>query len=320
MRKDLLITLQPSNLSGGDAQPHQVQVTNLSGTDADYDELIIDSGIEMTVNYISLGASGTDSYLTLEEGAKLTFKSNDGIGLLISDITLHKGAVLTSLSTLYDKPETITFSNAKPSANEKFIVNASSSPAVIFNSKPSLPWLDDLMDQNDWHLASYSSGGCTLYDESDKIVTSFTVYNHSHKPQLEGVKEPTCTEAGYSGDLVCTSCGELIKEGATISAFEHNYENGKCTICGALDPDAPTPRPSVTPTPSATPTPSITPAPSATLVPSATPMPSVTPTPSVTSAPPSTGDAAPLALWLSLLTITGACLILAAVHMRRHSR
>lgn len=268
----------------------------------------------MTVNYISQGASGTDSYLTLEEGAKLIFEPKAEIGLLISDITLGNGAVLTSLSTLYDKPETITFSNAKPSANEKFIVNASSSPAVIFNSKPSLPWLDDLMDQNDWHLASYSSGGCTLYDESDKIVTSFTVYNHSHKPQLEGVKEPTCTEAGYSGDLVCTSCGELIKEGATISAFEHNYENGKCTICGALDPDAPTPRPS------ATPTPSITPAPSATLVPSATPMPSVTPTPSVTSAPPSTGDAAPLALWLSLLTITGACLILAAVHMRRHSR
>lgn len=320
MRKDLLITLQPSNLSGGDAQPHQVQVTNLSGTDADYDELIIDSGIEMTVNYISLGASGTDSYLTLEEGAKLIFEPKAEIGLLISDITLGNGAVLTSLSTLYDKPETITFSNAKPSAKEKFIVNASSSPAIIFNIEPSLSWLDDLMDQNDWHIDSYSGGGCTLYDESDKIVTSFTVYNHSHKPQLEGVKEPTCTEAGYSGDLVCTSCGEIIQGGTTIPALGHNYENGKCTICGALDPDAPTPRPSVTPTPSATPTPSITPAPSATLVPSATPMPSVTPTPSVTSAPPSTGDAAPLALWLSLLTITGACLILAAVHMRRHSR
>lgn len=296
-------------------------MTNLYGTGANNDKLIVGSGIEMTVNYISLGESANaDSHLTLEEGAKLTFEP-DPSALFISDITLDNGAVLTSHSTLYEgNPKTITFSNKTASAKEKFIVNASSSPAIIFNIEPSLPWLDDLMDQNDWHLASYSSGGCTLYDESDKIVTSFTVYNHSHKPQLEGVKEPTCTEAGYSGDLVCTSCGELIKEGATISAFEHNYENGKCTICGALDPDAPTPRPSVTPTPSATPTPSITPAPSATLVPSATPMPSVTPTPSVTSAPPSTGDAAPLALWLSLLTITGACLILAAVHMRRHSR
>lgn len=278
-------------------------MTNLSGVGANNDKLIVGSGIEMTVNYISLGESANaDSHLTLEEGAKLTFEP-DPSALFISDITLDNGAVLTSHSTLYEgNPKTITFSNKTASANEKFIVNASSSPAIIFNIEPSLPWLDDLMDQNDWHLASYSSGGYTLYDESDKIVTSFTVYNHSHKPQLEGVKEPTCTEAGYSGDLVCTSCGELIKEGATISAFEHNYENGKCTICGALDPDAPTP------------------APSATLVPSATPMPSVTPTPSVTSAPPSTGDAAPLALWLSLLTITGACLILAAVHMRRHSR
>lgn len=269
----------------------------------------------MTVNYISQGASGTDSYLTLEEGAKLTFEP-DPSALFISDITLDNGAVLTSHTTLYEgNPKTITFSNKTASANEKFIVDASPSPAVILNSNnPSLSWLDDLMDQNDWHIDSYYDNSYTLYDENNEIVTSFTVYNHSHKPQLEGAKEPTCTEAGYSGDLVCTSCGELIKEGATISAFEHNYENGKCTICGALDPDAPTPRPSVTPTPSATP------APSATLVPSATPMPSVTPTPSVTSAPPSTGDAAPLALWLSLLTITGACLILAAIHMRRHSR
>lgn len=289
-------------------------MTNLSGVGANNDKLIVGSGIEMTVNYISLGESANaDSHLTLEEGAKLTFEP-DPSALFISDITLGNGAVLTSLSTLYDKPETITFFNTKPSANEKFIVNASSSPAVIFNSKPFLSWLDDLMKQNNWHLASYSSGGYTLYDENNEIVTSFTVYNHSHKPQLEGAKKPTCTEDGYSGDLVCDACGEIIERGTIISALGHNYENGVCTKCGALDPNAPTP------TPSATPTPSITPAPSATLVPSATPMPSVTPTPSVTSAPPSTGDAAPLALWLSLLTITGACLILAAVHMRRHSR
>lgn len=263
----------------------------------------------MTVNYISLGGSANaDSHLTLEEGAKLIFEPKAEIGLLISDITLGNGAVLTSLSTLYDKPETITFSNAKPSAKEKFIVNASSSPAVIFNIEPSLPWLDDLMDQNDWHIDSYSDSNYTLYDKNNEIVTSFTVYNHTHDLQSANAKKPTCTEDGYSGDLVCDACGEIIQRGTIISALGHNYENGVCTRCGALDPNAPTP------------TPSITPAPSATLVPSATPMPSVTPTPSVTSAPPSTGDAAPLALWLSLLTITGACLILAAVHMRRHSR
>lgn len=273
-------------------------MTNLSGVGANNDKLIVGSGIEMTVNYIGLGASGgADSYLTLEEGAKLTFEP-DPSALFISDITLDNGAVLTSHSTLYEgNPKTITFSNETASAEEKFIVDASPSPAVILNSsKPSLSWLDDLMKQNNWHIDSYSDSNYTLYDENNEIVTSFTVYNHSHKPQLEGAKKPTCTEAGYSSDLVCTSCGELIKEGATISALGHNYENGVCTKCGASDPDAPT------------------------SAPSATPMPSVTPTPSVTSAPPSTGDAAPLALWLSLLTITGACLILAAVHMRRHSR
>lgn len=207
-------------MSGGDAQPHQVQVTNLSGVGANNDKLIVGSGIEMTVNYISLGESANaDSHLTLEEGAKLTFEP-DPSALFISDITLDNGAVLTSHSTLYEgNPKTITFSNKTASANEKFIVDASS-PAVILNSNnPSLSWLDDLMDQNDWHIDSYSGGGCTLYDESDKIVTSFTVYNHSHKPQLEGAKKPTCTEAGYSGNLVCDACGEIIQGGTTHSCI-----------------------------------------------------------------------------------------------------
>lgn len=234
----------------GDAEPYQVQVANLHGTGANNDKLIVGSGIEMTVNYIGLGASGgADSYLTLEEGAKLTFESINGSVLLMSYITLDKGAVFTSHSTLYeDNPKTITFSNSTSSADEKFIIDASPSPAIILNSNnPSFSWLDDLMKQNNWHIGSYSGGGSTLYDESDKIVTSFTVYNHSHKPQLEGYKEPTCTEDGYSGDLVCDACGEIIQRGTTISALGHNYENGVCTICGALDPDAPTPTPSVTP-------------------------------------------------------------------------
>lgn len=58
-----------------------------------------------------------------------------------------------------------------------------------------------------------------------------------HKTVLEGYKAATCTEDGYSGNAVCTVCGATVKNGETIKALNHTYENGKCTRCGSSDPD-----------------------------------------------------------------------------------
>lgn len=47
-------------------------------------------------------------------------------------------------------------------------------------------------------------------------------------------KAATCGEAGYTGDIYCTICKELIKEGTTIPATgKHNYElrNQKAATC-----------------------------------------------------------------------------------------
>ena len=58
-----------------------------------------------------------------------------------------------------------------------------------------------------------------------------------HKIKLVGAKEPTCTEDGYTGDEVCTVCGEIVKKGEVIKATGHQYKDGKCTVCGAADPN-----------------------------------------------------------------------------------
>ena len=58
-----------------------------------------------------------------------------------------------------------------------------------------------------------------------------------HKIKLVGAKEPTCTEDGYTGDEVCTICGEIVKKGEVIKATGHQYKDGKCTVCGAADPN-----------------------------------------------------------------------------------
>ena len=48
--------------------------------------------------------------------------------------------------------------------------------------------------------------------------------------------EPTCTEEGRE-TMTCTTCGEEQVE--TLPAVGHDFQNGICAICGAVDPDAP---------------------------------------------------------------------------------
>ena len=58
-----------------------------------------------------------------------------------------------------------------------------------------------------------------------------------HKTEVQNAKPATCTEDGYTGDTVCTVCGETVAKGEIIKATGHNFVDGSCTICGAEDPD-----------------------------------------------------------------------------------
>ena len=279
--------------ASGDGQPYQVQVRKLFGTGADDDHLIVDSGIDMTVNYASLGGSGgANSYLDLAEDAKLTFEPvQDGSGWTSFNfdyVQIGENAFLVNHSVLYDDglPTKIIFASASPSTAGRFAIEVNGA-AVISNkdSITDLPqWLQDLIEQNGWQFGYHTplqSDEKTILDQNGNIVTSFTVYNHAHVASStpSGVKEPTCTEDGYTGDLVCAGCGSVMQAGSTIPKLNHNYQNGVCVNCGAPDPDAPVP-----------------------------------------VSPPSTGDTAPLALWLSLMALTGACLIFAGIRAKRSPR
>ena len=64
-----------------------------------------------------------------------------------------------------------------------------------------------------------------------------TLPSLGHKTELVGAKAATCTEDGYTGDQVCTVCGETVKKGEVIPATGHDYKDGKCTNCGETDPN-----------------------------------------------------------------------------------
>ena len=59
------------------------------------------------------------------------------------------------------------------------------------------------------------------------------------KTETVGAKAATCGADGYTGDLVCSDCGEVLAAGKAITERPaHEYANGKCKNCGAADPNA----------------------------------------------------------------------------------
>lgn len=44
--------------------------------------------------------------------------------------------------------------------------------------------------------------------------------------ELVGAQEATCLRRGYTGDLVCNDCGEIVTEGTDIPVTDHVWDNG----------------------------------------------------------------------------------------------
>lgn len=77
-----------------------------------------------------------------------------------------------------------------------------------------------------------------ICDDCDEVLSTETLPATGHSTVVKNAKDATCTEPGYTGDKVCTVCGETVETGEVIPAAGHSYKNGKCTVCGAADPNA----------------------------------------------------------------------------------
>ena len=75
-------------------------------------------------------------------------------------------------------------------------------------------------------------------DDCDEVLSTETLPATGHSTVVKNAKDATCTEPGYTGDKVCTVCGETVETGEVIPAAGHSYKDGKCTVCGAADPNA----------------------------------------------------------------------------------
>lgn len=90
---------------------------------------------------------------------------------------------------------------------------------VAHAHKPASDWSSDASGH--WHACA----GC-----SEKLNIA------AHSGKVVGKRDATCTEAGFTGDTVCSICGYVVAKGVATPATGHSYQDGACTVCGAQEP------------------------------------------------------------------------------------
>ncbi len=101
-----------------------------------------------------------------------------------------------------------------------------------------------------------AAGMCFMHPETGAEISTcclrvrncdeITLAAHTHVPELVNAVSPTCTEPGYTGDSVCSICGQTLQTGQTIAALGHDmvvttvapteteqgYDLHTCSRCG----------------------------------------------------------------------------------------
>jgi hypothetical protein len=102
-----------------------------------------------------------------------------------------------------------------------------------FDGCTALKKVDYLGSDTDWSQVTKETGNSVL----DNAEKSFTRTDHEHK-YTDTVIPPTCTESGYTGDLICMRCGDMTQIGKTVAAAGHKFFGGVCSVCGAKGAEA----------------------------------------------------------------------------------
>ena len=80
----------------------------------------------------------------------------------------------------------------------------------------------------------YQCSVCKKYFDADKNeIADLTIQkdgsNHAGPTEIRNQKAATCTAAGYTGDTVCTACGNTVAAGETIPKAAHQWDAGTVT-------------------------------------------------------------------------------------------
>ena len=67
---------------------------------------------------------------------------------------------------------------------------------------------------------------CTACGKTKPEVIPLDPERHEGKTEIRDDREPSCAEAGYTGDVYCTACGEKLSDGEQIPVIAHRWDEG----------------------------------------------------------------------------------------------
>ncbi|MBE6693659.1 MAG: hypothetical protein E7589_02705 [Ruminococcaceae bacterium] len=68
------------------------------------------------------------------------------------------------------------------------------------------------------------------------LVEQQRVEKADHTPEFMPAKDATCTEKGLTEGSRCSVCKKVLVAQQSVAKLPHDYEDGKCTVCGDLEP------------------------------------------------------------------------------------
>ena len=90
---------------------------------------------------------------------------------------------------------------------------------------------------------------CTVAGSYDEVVYCAVCKTHEiartekklevleHTKEVLPAVESTCTASGLTEGAKCSVCGEVLVKQTAVPVKEHSFHDGKCSACGAKDPD-----------------------------------------------------------------------------------
>lgn len=180
-------------------------------------------------------------------GATISFSYDDDLILSAVKVgTAFNGLVLTKPGNLAVKPlkllwdgveadqsngEIVVLSFQKPEEKGTYEISASYLSGDIIDGDLNpvelniVPGRIEVEGAEETHT-EHSGGTATcirraVCEDCGEEYGELDFTNHEGETEIRNVIEATCTETGYTGDIYCTSCGELIEEGISLDAVGH---------------------------------------------------------------------------------------------------
>ena len=201
--------------------------------------------------------------LTIDSGKSLTIPAGKTLtvtgkltnnGKLYVDGTLN-GTVNGNGDVYYNlAPTDCTVSSTGIEKHNEKTYAKEESEITLTPDTPQVGYLFDSWEVSPESVQINNNNSFTMPKEALTVTAKWKECPHDGDKETRNAKEATCTEAGYSGDVYCLVCNEMITKGHDINMASHklnyipktdatvtetgNDEYWQCTVCDKYFSDA----------------------------------------------------------------------------------